>query len=276
MHGHTHHHPNPLDSRYREVRKVTLIGSVVDLLLGIVKVVIGVLAHSQALVADGIHSFSDLFTDFLVLFAAKHAHREADEEHPYGHGRIETVATVALGGALLTVAVVILTIGCGDNPGEEPELVALVYRGAQINLRAYRFEDDNGVARLRMGPLDTVGMSGFDITVRVLLGGAVQVRAGSTYVHVPMWHDDIVERVVGEQWDGPVSGDGFNAALARANRRRQEGSSVAASTRSRSAASGLSSGRRRARARRGRALDGRYRTQGRHRRLCSRWPCHHL
>ena len=105
MHGHTHHHPNPLDSRYREVRKVTLIGSVVDLLLGIVKVVIGVLAHSQALVADGIHSFSDLFTDFLVLFAAKHAHREADEEHPYGHGRIETVATVALGGALLTVAV---------------------------------------------------------------------------------------------------------------------------------------------------------------------------
>ena len=105
MHGHTHHHPNPRDARYREVRKVTLIGSVVDLLLGIIKVVIGYLAHSQALVADGIHSFSDLFTDFLVLFAAKHAHREADEEHPYGHGRIETVATVALGVALLTVAI---------------------------------------------------------------------------------------------------------------------------------------------------------------------------
>ena len=105
MHGHTHHHPNPRDVRYREVRKVTLIGSVVDLLLGIIKVVIGLLAHSQALVADGIHSFSDLFTDFLVLFAAKHAHREADEEHPYGHGRIETVATVALGVALLSVAV---------------------------------------------------------------------------------------------------------------------------------------------------------------------------
>jgi len=104
MHGQTHHHPNPLDARYREVRKVTLIGSVVDLLLGIIKVVIGYLSHSQALVADGIHSFSDLFTDFLVLFAAKHSHREADEEHPYGHGRIETVATVALGVALLTVA----------------------------------------------------------------------------------------------------------------------------------------------------------------------------
>jgi cation diffusion facilitator family transporter len=104
MHDHTHHHPNPRDARYREVRKVTLIGSIVDLLLGIIKVVIGYLSHSQALVADGIHSFSDLFTDFLVLFAAKHSHREADEEHPYGHGRIETVATVALGVALLTVA----------------------------------------------------------------------------------------------------------------------------------------------------------------------------
>jgi divalent metal cation (Fe/Co/Zn/Cd) transporter len=43
MHGLTHHHPNPLDARYREVRKVTLIGSVVDLLLGIIKVVIGYL-----------------------------------------------------------------------------------------------------------------------------------------------------------------------------------------------------------------------------------------
>jgi cation diffusion facilitator family transporter len=105
MHGHTHHHPNPRDARYHEVRKVTLIGSVVDLLLGVIKVVVGYLAHSQALVADGIHSFSDLLTDFLVLFAAKHAHREADEEHPYGHGRIETVATVALGVALLTVAI---------------------------------------------------------------------------------------------------------------------------------------------------------------------------
>ena len=103
MHGHTHHHPNPRDARYHEVRKVTLIGSVVDLLLGVIKVVVGYLAHSQALVADGIHSFSDLLTDFLVLFAAKHAHREADEEHPYGHGRIETVATVALGVALLTL-----------------------------------------------------------------------------------------------------------------------------------------------------------------------------
>jgi len=91
--------------RYREVRKVTLIGSVVDLLLGIAKILVGWAAHSEALVADGIHSLSDLATDFVVLYAAKHSHREADEDHPYGHGRIETLATVGLGIALILVAV---------------------------------------------------------------------------------------------------------------------------------------------------------------------------
>ncbi len=95
---------DPLDKRYREVRKVTLVGAFVDLLLGVVKIVIGLSAGSQALVADGVHSLSDLATDFLVLFAAKHSHRAADAEHPYGHGRIETVATVVLGAALIVVA----------------------------------------------------------------------------------------------------------------------------------------------------------------------------
>jgi len=99
-----HHSTELLDTRYREVRKVTLVGSVVDLLLGIAKIMIGIPAHSQALVADGVHSLSDLGTDVLVLYAAKQSHRVADEEHPYGHGRIETVATVALGMALTAVA----------------------------------------------------------------------------------------------------------------------------------------------------------------------------
>jgi cation diffusion facilitator family transporter len=103
--AHTHAETmNPQDTRYKEIRKVTLIGSVVDLLLGIAKIIVGSIAHSQALVADGIHSLSDLATDFMVLFAAKHASRDADEEHPYGHGRIETVMTVALGAALMLVS----------------------------------------------------------------------------------------------------------------------------------------------------------------------------
>ncbi len=90
--------------RYRETFIVTVVGSVIDLLLGLAKLVVGFVAHSQALIADGVHSLSDLATDFFVLYAAKHASREADEDHPYGHGRIETVATVALGVALILVA----------------------------------------------------------------------------------------------------------------------------------------------------------------------------
>jgi cation diffusion facilitator family transporter len=102
--SHTHL-PDPLDARYQDIRKVTLVGAVVDLVLGVAKIIVGVIASSQALIADGIHSLSDLATDFLVLFAAKHAHREADDEHPYGHGRIETVATVVLGVSLVVVAI---------------------------------------------------------------------------------------------------------------------------------------------------------------------------
>ena len=120
--SHTHL-PDPLDARYRDVRTVTLVGAVVDLVLGVLKIVVGSLASSQALVADGIHSLSDLATDFLVLFASKHAHREADDEHPYGHGRIETVATVVLGVALVVVAVGI----CFDAVRRlmDPELLLL-------------------------------------------------------------------------------------------------------------------------------------------------------
>ena len=93
------------DARYREMRKVTLIGSVIDFLLGVLKILFGWLASSQALIADGVHSFSDLVTDFIVLYAAKHGSREADEDHPYGHGRIETLATAGLGLALMIVAI---------------------------------------------------------------------------------------------------------------------------------------------------------------------------
>ena len=94
---------NALEQRYRQVRRVTLIGSAVDLLLGVVKIVGGWLSHSNALIADGVHSLSDLATDVAVLYAAKHAHAEADEDHPYGHARIETATTVGLGVALMLI-----------------------------------------------------------------------------------------------------------------------------------------------------------------------------
>jgi cation diffusion facilitator family transporter len=67
--------------------------------------VVGVLAKSQGLIADGIHSLSDLVADFVVLFAGHHAKKDADEKHPYGHQRFETAASLALGTILLAVGV---------------------------------------------------------------------------------------------------------------------------------------------------------------------------
>ncbi len=84
------------NNRYWEAKKVTLIGAGVNTVLGIIKVISGVLFHSHALLADGIHSFSDLITDIMVLFASKYGSQDADETHPYGHQRIETAATFLL------------------------------------------------------------------------------------------------------------------------------------------------------------------------------------
>ncbi len=93
---------------YRDKRRVTIIGAVVNLVLAIAKVVFGVLGQSQALIADGLHSLSDLASDAMVLIAAKYGSQEADVEHPYGHARFETVATVGLGLLLIVVAIGII------------------------------------------------------------------------------------------------------------------------------------------------------------------------
>lgn len=89
--------------RYQAAKRITLIGAAVNAILAIIKVAVGYVAQSHALVADGIHSASDLLTDVLVLLAAKFGFNAADRDHPYGHARIETAATVALA-ILISVA----------------------------------------------------------------------------------------------------------------------------------------------------------------------------
>ncbi|KTC83626.1 cation diffusion facilitator family transporter [Legionella cincinnatiensis] len=87
--------------RYQQAKKVTLLGAIANALLGMVKLIGGYFFHSHALVADGVHSFSDLITDAMVLFASKYGSLDADASHPYGHQRIETAATLLL--ALLLI-----------------------------------------------------------------------------------------------------------------------------------------------------------------------------
>ncbi|MCP4283147.1 MAG: cation transporter [Gammaproteobacteria bacterium] len=96
------------EHRLRETKRVTLVGALVNLLLSIVKIAFGLIAQSQALLADGIHSLSDLLSDALVWFAAAHAAQGPDSDHPYGHGRFETLGTLGLGLLLILVAVGII------------------------------------------------------------------------------------------------------------------------------------------------------------------------
>jgi cation diffusion facilitator family transporter len=81
----------------------TWVSVAVNLLLTVTQIVAGVLSRSQGLVADGIHSLSDLVADFVVLLASHHSKKDADDEHPYGHQRFETAASLALGVLLLAV-----------------------------------------------------------------------------------------------------------------------------------------------------------------------------
>jgi cation diffusion facilitator family transporter len=91
------------DTRYEGSRRVTIVSVVWNLVLTVAQVIIGIVGHSQALVADGMHTLADCVTDFMVLFALKHGRKEADEEHPYGHARIETAVTMILGIMLIVV-----------------------------------------------------------------------------------------------------------------------------------------------------------------------------
>lgn len=95
------------DQMTRLKSRVTYIAAFVNILLAGIKIGFGIIGRSEALIADGIHSLSDLLSDLFVIVAIKLGSREADHDHPYGHRRFETMATVLLGGGLIVVAGVI-------------------------------------------------------------------------------------------------------------------------------------------------------------------------
>jgi cation diffusion facilitator family transporter len=125
--------------RYLAIRNVTLIGVVGNVFLSIIKVIFGVLGHSQALIADGLHSFSDLISDAVVLVAAKYSSEDADIDHPYGHARFETLAVVAVAILLFIVALGVL-IDAGQRLFDpelllQPSFVTLAVAGLSILIK---------------------------------------------------------------------------------------------------------------------------------------------
>ena len=95
----------PLSNKHEVARRTTLVSVVVNTVLVVLQIAVGVFAHSQALIADGIHSLADIVSDFVVLLANRHSGAKPDADHNYGHSRYETVASLFLGALLIAVGV---------------------------------------------------------------------------------------------------------------------------------------------------------------------------
>ena len=89
----------------KQVKKITYYGIIMNLCLAALKLIVGYLGASQAVIADAIHSLSDMFTDFALIFGVKFWSAPPDQDHPYGHRRIEALVTITIGLALVSVAV---------------------------------------------------------------------------------------------------------------------------------------------------------------------------
>ncbi len=124
----------PLDSnddgftvseRARAASRSTWVSVGVNVVLAALQITAGVFAKSQGLIADGIHSLSDLIADFVVLVANHHSQKDADAHHPYGHQRFENAASLVLGALLLAVGVGMLWQAAGKL--QEPDTIAMVH-----------------------------------------------------------------------------------------------------------------------------------------------------
>ena len=146
---------NPEHTRQQRIYQVTLLGSIVNVFLLLIKLAAGLLGHSSAMVADAIHSLSDFLTDIVVILFVRWSGKPADEDHDYGHGKYETIATSLIGMALLIVA-----IGLGWNSMQTmwqwftgytlplPRTIALWTALISIVLKEWIFRITRRVARL--------------------------------------------------------------------------------------------------------------------------------
>lgn len=141
--------------RDKKVYRVTILGSVVNLLLLVFKFVAGVLGHSAAMIADAVHSLSDFVTDLIVIVFVKISSKPEDADHAYGHGKYETLASCIIGLALIVVGVMMgynATVKIVDvvRNGTElasPGIIALAAAVLSIVLKEWMFHITKKVAR---------------------------------------------------------------------------------------------------------------------------------
>ena len=132
--------------RERQIYRVTLMGSIVNVLLLVFKFVAGIIGGSAAMIADAVHSLSDFLTDIVVVAFVRISSKPEDDDHDYGHGKYETLATSIIGLALLCVGFYILYNGChkiwdfiNGVQFEQPGMIALVAALVSIALKEWTF-----------------------------------------------------------------------------------------------------------------------------------------
>ena len=128
-----------INSREKSIFRVTWIGSIVNFLLLVFKFIAGILGHSSALVADAVHSLSDFVTDIIVILFVRISGKPEDDDHRYGHGKYETLATALIGIALFVVGIGLLVSGARKVADvingailPEPSMVALIAAAVSI------------------------------------------------------------------------------------------------------------------------------------------------
>ena len=139
------------EERAAAASRSTWVSVAVNVGLSATQITVGVLARSQGLIADGIHSLSDLVADFVVLFANHHSQKDADDDHPYGHQRFETAASLVLGALLLIVGLGMIWSAVGKLEDHEKiqrvHMVALWVAGGALVAKELLFRYMLNVAK---------------------------------------------------------------------------------------------------------------------------------
>jgi cation diffusion facilitator family transporter len=177
--------PQTASQRAAETSRSTWVSVGVNLALTAVQVVAGLLTRSQGLVADGLHSLSDLIADFIVLLASHHSRKDADADHPYGHQRFENAASLALG-------LLLLAVGLG------------MVRSAFLKLQAPAAVPTVHVAALAVAAVALVAKEGL---FRYMLAVGKRLRSGMLVANA--WHarsDAASSLVVGVGIAGNLAG----------------------------------------------------------------------
>ena len=133
--------------RVKEVYKVTIAGSIINVVLLVLKFAAGILGHSAAMIADAIHSLTDFATDVVVLVFVKLGNKPKDKDHDYGHGKYETLATAIIGISLFVVGVMICYSGvtktyraiCGETL-QQPGIVALIAAIVSVVMKEWAYQ----------------------------------------------------------------------------------------------------------------------------------------